>query len=115
MDRTMINDTINLLHITVAYCGRALPLGWVRVPHEGNSNLELQKELLLWLKDCLPRGVETFIVADREFHSIHLAEWVEMEMGSHFVLRIKAGTWINHKDEWNRAGSLVGKGERVFY
>src|SRR5262245_9697987 len=26
MDRTMINDTINLLHITVAYGGRALPL-----------------------------------------------------------------------------------------
>jgi hypothetical protein len=24
----MINDTLNLLHIPVAYSGRALPLGW---------------------------------------------------------------------------------------
>src|SRR5262249_33941630 len=46
MDRTMINDTINLLFITVAYSGRALPLGWVRVPHEGNSDLKLQQQLL---------------------------------------------------------------------
>ena len=46
MDRTMINDTINLLFITVAYNGRALPLGWVRVPHEGNSDLKLQQQLL---------------------------------------------------------------------
>ena len=43
MDRTMINDTINLLYISVAYGGRALPLGWVRVPHEGNSDLKLQR------------------------------------------------------------------------
>jgi len=42
MDRSMINDTLNLLWISVGFGGRALPLGWVLVPHEGNSDLKLQ-------------------------------------------------------------------------
>jgi hypothetical protein len=56
MDRTMINDTLNLLFITVAYYGRALPLGWVRVPQEGNSDLELQQQLLKRFTERLPEG-----------------------------------------------------------
>ena len=46
MDRSMINDTLNLLWVAVAYEGRALPLGWVQVPHEGNSNLEQHRASL---------------------------------------------------------------------
>jgi len=115
MDRSMIRDTLNLLHVAVAFGGRALPLGWVRVAHEGTSDLKLQKELLTWLKDCLPRGVEVFIVADREFHSIHLAQWIETEMGCHFVLRNKVNTWIELGGEWKKALSLAVKGGRRFY
>jgi hypothetical protein len=115
MDRSWINDTLNLLHVAVAFGGRALPLGWIEVPWGGNSNLALQKELLSWLKDCLPRGVEVFIVADREFHSIHLAQWIETEMGCHFVLRIKAGTWVFLNSRWRRAGGLAIKGSHTFY
>ena len=33
MDRSMINDQLNLLWISVGFGARALPLGWVRVPH----------------------------------------------------------------------------------
>ncbi len=41
MDRSLINDTLNLLHVAVGYGGRALPLGWF--PHEGSSDFKLQK------------------------------------------------------------------------
>jgi hypothetical protein len=112
MDRTMINDGLNLLYVSVGFCGRALPLGWREVPHQGNSDLALQKKLLGWLKECLPQGVEVFIVADREFHSIHLAGWIKLEMGVHFVLRIKAGTWIEIDGQWCRAGEMASIGER---
>src|SRR5262252_5680615 len=110
MDRTMINDTINLLFITVAYGGRALPLGWVRVPHEGSSDLKLQQQLLKWLKECLPEGAGTTIIADREFHSIHLATWIEKALRLDFVLRIKAGTKIEYAGDWYNAGDLASRG-----
>jgi hypothetical protein len=82
MDRTMINDTLNLLYVSVAYHGRALPLGWVEVPHEGTSSLALQQELLTWVKGCCPAPAAVTIVADREFHSIHLASWLDWELGA---------------------------------
>src|SRR5574341_25956 len=112
MDRSMINDTLNLLHITVAYGGRALPLGWVRVPHEGNSDLKLQQQLLEWFVECLPEGARkrTTIIADREFHSIHLATWIEESLGLNFVLRIKAGTSVEFLGDWYRAGDLASRG-----
>ena len=117
MDRTMINDTLNLLFITVAYCGRALPLGWVRVPHEGNSDLELQQQLLKWFTECLPEGARqrTTIIADREFHSIHLATWIEKTLKLNFVLRIKAGTSVEFLGDWYRAGDLASRGRTRFW
>ena len=111
MDRSMINDTLNLLYVAVAFGRRAIALGWVVVPHEGNSDLKLQKRLLGWLKECLPVEAEPFIVADREFHSIHLAHFIREDLQSHFVLRIKAGTWIWVDGGWIKAGELASKGE----
>ena len=110
MDRSMINDTLNLLWVAVAYEGRALPLGWVVVPHEGNSNLHQQQCLLRWLKQCLPLGAEVTIVADREFHSIHLARWIDQCLQLNFILRIKAGTWVEVGGAWRPAGALARRG-----
>jgi Transposase DDE domain len=115
MDRSMINDTINLLHISVAYNGRALPLGWVRVPHEGNSDLKLQQQLLTWFKQCLPAGARVSVVADREFHSIYLARWIEEKLGLNFVLRIKAGTKVFYQGLWFSAGDLARRGQTLFW
>jgi hypothetical protein len=115
MDRTMINDTINLLHITVAYGGRALPLGWVRVPHEGNSDLKLQQRLMTWFKECLPECASATIIADREFHSIHLATWIEKKLRLNFVLRIKAGTRVEYLGDWYEAGDLASRGRTRFW
>jgi hypothetical protein len=110
MDRSMINDTVNLLYLAVAYGGRALTLGWVRVPHEGNSDLALQQQLLKWFKACLPAGAHATIIADREFHSIHLATWIEKELRLHFVLRLKAGTKVEYRGQWYSAGELATPG-----
>ena len=110
LDRSMINDTLNLLYIAVAYGGRALTLGWVRVPHEGNSDLALQQQLLKWFKACLPAGAQASIIADREFHSIHLATWIEKELRLHFVLRLKAGTKVEYRGQWYSAGELANRG-----
>jgi hypothetical protein len=111
MDRSMINDTLNLLWISVGFQGRALPLGWVLVPHEGNSDLELQQKILTWLKTVLPEKAKATIVADREFHSIHLAEWIEEELKLDYVLRIKAGTYVEIDGELMKISELAVAGE----
>ena len=113
MDRSMINDQLNLLWISVGYGRRALPLGWVRVPHEGNSDLALQQEILNWFKALLPEGVRAVIVADREFHSIRLAQWIKEELKLDYVLRIKAGTYIELDGQSCQAGQFAVKGESV--
>ena len=113
MDRSMINDTLNLLWISVGFQGRALPLGWVLVPHEGNSDLALQKQLLRWLKAILPAGAKAVIVADREFHSVRLAEWIEQELKLDYALRIKAGTHLEMDGKVLKIGELAVKGESV--
>ena len=113
MDRSMINDQLNLLWISVGFGRRALPLGWVRVPHEGNSDLALQQEILSWLKALLPEAARAVIVADREFHSIQLARWISQELKLDYVLRIKAGTYIELDGQSFKAGQLAIKGESV--
>jgi len=59
---------------------------WVRVPHEGNSDLKLQQQLLKWFKACLPPGAPATIIADCEFYSIHLAAWIAARLGLVFCL-----------------------------
>lgn len=113
MDRSMINDTLNLLWIGVGYQGRALPLGWVLVPHEGNSDLALQQELLKWLKAILPAKVKAVIVADREFHSIRLAEWIDQELKLEYALRVKAGTHVELDGEVMKISGMAVKGESI--
>jgi hypothetical protein len=115
MDRSFINDTLNLLHVAVGFGGRALPLGWVHVPHEGNSDLALQKEILTWVSACLPPDTPVTLLADREFHSIHLAHWLATETTWKFVLRIKAGTHAMVNGEWTRAGRVAIRGLRTFH
>jgi hypothetical protein len=111
MDRSMINDQLNLLWVAVAFKGRALPLGWVVVPHEGNSDLRRQQELLSWLRECLPEQTQAVIVADREFHSIHLAEWIAEQLQLDYALRIKAGTVVELDGQRIKASELAVRGE----
>jgi hypothetical protein len=111
MDRSMINDTLNLLWISVGFMGRSLPLGWVLVPHEGNSDLRLQQKILKWLKEVLPERAKVRIVADREFHSVHLAEWIEKELELDYVLRLKIGTFVEIDGEVMKISELAVRGE----
>lgn len=115
VDRSQINDTINLLYVSVAYCGRALPLGWVRVAHDGCSDLALQQELLQWVAGCLPAGCRPAVVADREFHSIWLAFWIERVLGWWYVLRIKGDTTLLGRWGWQRADASALPGVTSFY
>lgn len=92
-----------------------MPLGWVRVPHDGNSDLALQQVLLSWLQSCLPPGARPTLLADRELHSMHLAPWVGAELQWDFVLRMKAGTFVECAGSWLPAGDLAERGRTAWF
>jgi hypothetical protein len=55
------------------------------------------------------------LLADWEFHSIHLAQWVGTELGWDFVLRMKAGTFVECDGSWLQAGDLAEPGRTAWF
>lgn len=71
----------------------------------------MQQEILNWLKEILPAETKVRIVADREFHSIHLAEWIEKELELDYVLRLKVGTYVEIDGQLMKISELAVRGE----
>ncbi len=116
---------INILSVAVGYKGRALPLFWIVSWRKGNSSFDDWKRVLApvieallkmeWLT-CKPNHV----VADREFASPKLAEWLKTTYNVDSTLRIKASMYLRGEDEPEiKVATLIQKmirgGRRVLY
>jgi hypothetical protein len=100
IDRTHWRDK-NLLVVSVAWQGRALPIYWQLLHKYGNSTLRHQKALLAPVFHLLKK-YDCLLLADREFHSPLLADWLQ-ERGVDFALRQKRNTHIQLAGETYRA------------
>jgi len=107
MDRTEWKKRgkwINILSVAVCYKGRALPLFWMVFGRRGNSALEHWKKVLTpviealqqmnWLSDTPIHGV-----ADREFASPKLAEWLKETYAVDSTLRVKSSMYLNEENK----------------
>lgn len=107
MDRTEWKKRgkwINILSVAVCYKGRALPLFWMVFGRKGNSALENWKDVLTpvieglqkmdWLSDKT-----IHVVADREFGSPKLAEWLKKIYAVGSTLRIKSSMYLNEENK----------------
>ncbi len=61
----------------------------------------------------MPEQAEAVIVADREFHSIDLAEWIEKELNLKYVLPMQAGTTLEIDGQMMKAGELARTDESL--
>src|SRR4030042_544474 len=96
---------INILSVAVSYKGRALPLYWMVFGKKGNSSLEQWKQVLFpviivlqqmsWLSD---KTIHIHVVADREFASPKLAEWLKNLYNVSVTLRIQASMYLTGED-----------------
>lgn len=104
----------NLFMVGVAWQGRALPIYWQLLPKCGNSNLREQKALLTPVLHLL-KGYQLLLVADREFHSPKLAEWLQ-DWGVDFALRQKRNVCIQlPTQDYQALASLdIQPGARLF-
>lgn len=76
---------------------RAIPVYWQFLEKQGASNLAEQKAILRPVIRLL-QGYEIVILADREFHSVKLAQWL-CEQQVYFVLRQKKDTLVQQKSQ----------------
>ena len=89
---------INLLTIGGLSCGIFLPLFWLQLNKQGNSNFDDRKQLIerfinLLKKKCIDT-TSMILLADREFIG---AEWFKyiVEQELHFVIRLKAKMYFD--------------------
>jgi hypothetical protein len=103
MDRTdwgKRRKHINILLVAVSYKGRALPLFWIVLDRKGNSSFEHWKRILTPVIEGLQQmewlsGKPIIVVADREFASPKLAEWLKNACDVEVTLRIKVGLFLS--------------------
>lgn len=86
IDRTQWKGR-NIFMVTLVWGTHALPLYWEALNYAGNSNLKTQKRLLNTALSLLKK-CQVVVLADREFHSPKLAQWLESK-GIYFALRQK--------------------------
>ena len=118
MDRTdwkKRGKWINILSVAVCYKGRALPLFWMVFGRRGNSALEHWKRVLTpvieglqkmdWLSDK-----PIHVVADREFASPKLAEWLKKIYAVGSTLRVKSSMYLTDENKPEvKVASLIQK------
>lgn len=105
----------NLLMVSVIWEKRAWPVYWQFLPKKGSSNLAQQKAVLHPALRLL-KHYQIVVVADREFHSIELANWLG-ERKAYFAFRQKQGTYIKQKSQDYQRLSEIGlaPGIKLFF
>src|SRR5262249_52052866 len=105
IDRTEINEHLNVLMVSVYYRKRAIPLLWKVLSHQGNSTFKERNAVLAHLEELLPAGCHVLILADREFGQVDMMRSIGLH-GWDFCLRVKGthfispqpGVWVKLKD-----------------
>ena len=84
---------INILMISIAYKGMAIPILWAILPKRGNSNTYERKELVQRFLDLFGQECIESFLADREFIG---DEWFEtlIHKHIHFYIRIRGNMWL---------------------
>lgn len=94
---------LNILLCSIGFFGRSFPVNWTLLPKGGCSCLKEQQDVLRPVLEAvqahpqlaeLPRTA----IADREFGSPLLAEWLRHEWSCHYGLRVKQSVIIRRPD-----------------
>jgi hypothetical protein len=93
IDRTQVNEHLNVLMVSVYYRKRAIPLLWKVLTHKGNSTFKERNAVLAHLEALLPAGCTVLMLGDREFGSVDMMRSIRLK-GWDFCLRVKGTHWI---------------------
>jgi len=95
---------VNVLDVAISYKGRAIPLFWKVVNRRGASSLEEWKTVLTPVIEALrtaqwAQGKEIHLLADREFASPKLSQWLWETFRVESTLRLKRSEYLQTVEE----------------
>ncbi len=103
MDRTVLGRNakiyVNILTVAICYKGRTILMYWKVFDRKGNSSFKDWKGVLTPVIKGLQQmewlsGIPIHVVADWEFASPKLAEWLKIDYGVGAALRMKASMYL---------------------
>jgi hypothetical protein len=112
MDSTQYGPSCRAVVLGVAYGGQVLPLGWRVVKgKKGHTCPQLQKELLVEIREYLPPG-PVVLVADSEFCAVALLDIIT-DWGWHFIVRVRSNVYLHQgrKEPFTLASVPLKPGE----
>ena len=102
VDRTewkKLCKVVNILTVALSYKGRAIPLFWIVLDRKGNTSFEHWIQVLAPVIEVLNQmdwiSAPIHAVADREFATPKLAEWLKTTYGVDSTLRLKASMYLS--------------------
>jgi hypothetical protein len=112
IDRTQVNERLNVLMVSVYYRKRAIPLLWQVLSHRGNSTFKERNMVLAHLEELLPAGCRVVILGDREFGTVDMMRSIRLHhwdfclrvKGTHFICPSPGG-WVKLKHLTPQAGT----------
>jgi Transposase DDE domain len=111
LDGSKIGNSHQLLLVSIAFRGRAIPIAWTWIPYvKGHSSARVQKALLSYVKGLIPDGVAVIIVGDAEFGNVSVMQQVA-NWGWSYVFRQKSSSLVqlDGQSEWKPLGDYTGK------
>ena len=102
---------INIFMLSLRWKSKAVPLFWVLLDKEGNSNQAERIDLLQLFLDTFSAESLNSLTADREFIGREWFEWL-LNKEIPFHIRIKSNTEVTHRDKTCPAKDLF-KGVKV--
>jgi hypothetical protein len=113
---------VNILLVSLVFEGRAIPLFWIVFDRAGNSSFQDWKTVLTPVITTLQAqpwlASPIIVVADREFASPKLAEWLKTDYGVDSTLRLKRSQYLTDGDHSIKLAELLRyfpKGATRFY
>lgn len=107
IDRTLLNDRFNILMLTLRWRGRALPITWRVLSHQGSSGYAEWQAILAELEALLPPDAAVTILGDREFGHPDMLDLIQ-QRGWDAYLRVKGDQliWDEASGEWSELREL---------
>ncbi len=120
IDRTVVNERMNVLMVSVYYRKRAIPLLLRVLSHKGNATFKERNQVLVHLEGLLPAGCTVMILADRDFGNAEMMRSIRQH-GWDFCLRVKGSqqvcptpnAWVMLKQLAPLPGSIYFLTDRV--
>lgn len=105
---------IQILNVAVWVEGRAVPVYWKVENRKGNTSLAQWKEVLTPALEALraadwTHGKRLLLVADREYASPALSQWLWEAFRVDSIVRMKRSEYLHYQDQWTRVSQAIAQ------